>query len=233
VSDPLVSAIIPVFNGEEFLAEAVRSALDQTYTPLEVLVIDDGSTDAGREVAARFGGAVACICQPNRGTGAARNEGVRHARGSYLAFLDQDDLWLPDKIALQMAALAERPGLDGVFGMVRQFRGPRPDVLPPRPAAEDRAGYLPSALLIRRDSFLRAGPFGTDWTIGEWADWYARAVDAGLRMEPIERLVALRRLHPANKGKLTDRRVEYARLLKASLDRRRLARRAAGTSPTS
>ncbi len=226
---PLVSVIIPVFNGEAYVAEAVGSAFGQTYRPLEIIIIDDGSTDASRAVAVGFGAAVTVRCQSNRGTGEARNEGVRHARGSHLAFLDQDDVWLPDKIALQMAALAEQPALDGVFGMVRQFRGPRPAVQPGCPAPGDMPGFLPSALLIRRDAFARAGPFGTGWALGEWADWYARAVDAGLRMEVIDRLVALRRLHAANKGTRRERRGEYVRLLKASLDRRRLSRPSAGS----
>ena len=225
---PLVSVIIPVFNGADFLADAIQSVLAQTYRPMEIIVVDDGSTDASPEVARRFSAAIRYHAQPNRGTAAARNEGLRFAQGSHFAFLDQDDVWLPDKLADQMNALAESPWLDAVFGMVRQFRADEREESPPL------AGYLPSAMLIRRDAFQRVGPFGTGWIIGEWADWYARAGEVGLRMALLPRVVARRRLHAANKGLDRPARREYVRLLKASLDRRRAgrAREEADVRPT-
>ena len=90
-----VSAIIPVYNGATYLAEAIESVLAQTYPPLEVIVADDGSTDDSAAVAARFAPAVQVFSQPNTGCGAARNLGVRHARGTHFAFLDADDDWMP------------------------------------------------------------------------------------------------------------------------------------------
>ena len=112
---PLVSCIIPVFNGARFLGEAVDSILAQTYRPCEVIVVDDGSTDATGDVIAGYGERVVAVRQPNRGEAAARNAGVRAARGALVAFLDADDLWGPEKLTRQAAKLGEDPRIDLCF----------------------------------------------------------------------------------------------------------------------
>jgi len=96
-----ISVVIPVFNGERFLGEAIRSALSQTLPPHEVLVIDDGSTDGSAGLAESFGPPVRVIRQENRGEAAARNHGIEAAEGDWIAFLDSDDVWKPEKLALQ------------------------------------------------------------------------------------------------------------------------------------
>ncbi len=221
---PLISVIVPVYNGRRYLDAALASVQAQTHRPLEVIVVDDGSTDDSAAIAAAYPGA-RIVSQPNQGTAAARNHGVRLARGDCLAFLDQDDVWTRDKLAWQAAALAARPDLDMVFGQVRQFFSPdwdaadRPGLYCP---SEPLTGYLPSALLVRRAAFLAVGPFDTVWRMGEWAEWFTRARDHGLREWVVPHVVAWRRLHAGNKGLLDGAaRGEYARLLKASLDRRR------------
>lgn len=98
---PRISVVIPVFNGERFLGEAIRSALCQTLPPCEVIVVDDGSGDASAQVAASFGSLVQVIQQENRGEAAARNRGIAAAQGDWVAFLDCDDLWKPEKLARQ------------------------------------------------------------------------------------------------------------------------------------
>jgi glycosyltransferase involved in cell wall biosynthesis len=116
---PSISVVIPVHNGELYLAEAVDSALAQTHRPAEVVVVDDGSTDGTAEVAAGLGAAVRYVHQRNRGPGGAMNRGVALARGEYVAFLSADDVWEPEKLAGQMAALVADPSLDLVFGHVQ------------------------------------------------------------------------------------------------------------------
>lgn len=101
---PRVSTIIPAFNGERFIGQAIESALAQTYTNIEIIVVDDGSTDATREVVAQYAGRVAYLHQPNAGVAAARNRGIREAHGDFIALLDQDDVWRCDKIKIQVAA---------------------------------------------------------------------------------------------------------------------------------
>lgn len=103
-----VSAVIPVYNGEAYVSEAIQSVLDQTRAPIECIVIDDGSTDDTPSVVAGFGDAVIHVRQPQRGVSAARNHGTRIASGKLVGFLDHDDAWLPRKLELQVAALAER-----------------------------------------------------------------------------------------------------------------------------
>lgn len=109
MTSPLVSVIIPTYNRAHYIAASIQSALDQTYPHLEVIVIDDGSTDNTAEILTRFDDRVHCIKQVNQGVAAARNTGLAQVQGQYIAFLDSDDLWLPDKLEKQIAALEARP----------------------------------------------------------------------------------------------------------------------------
>lgn len=104
---PLVSAVVPVHNGERFLAAALDSVLFQDYEPLEVIVVDDGSTDRSAEVASSR--PVRLLRQENAGMAAARNAGIAHASGELVAFIDADDEWLPEAVARQAAVLAKEP----------------------------------------------------------------------------------------------------------------------------
>jgi glycosyltransferase involved in cell wall biosynthesis len=111
-----VSVVVPCFNGARFVAEAVRSALAQTHQDLEIVVVDDGSTDDSAAVVRGLGAPrVRIIAQANAGVSAARNRGAAAARGEYLAFLDQDDAWLPEKLERQLARFAERPAAGLVY----------------------------------------------------------------------------------------------------------------------
>lgn len=107
---PAISVVIPAYNAELFLADAIRSVLEQTVAPLEIIVVDDGSDDGTARVAQRFGERVRLIRQPNGGPSSARNSGVAAASGDWVAFLDADDAWLPEKLDRQAPLLAE-PGV--------------------------------------------------------------------------------------------------------------------------
>ncbi len=102
---PKVSAIIPVYNGQNYVAEAIESVLAQTHPASECLVIDDGSTDGTRDAVSRFGDAVRYVRQARSGVSAARNRGLQLAGGEFVAFLDHDDIWRADKLALQVEAI--------------------------------------------------------------------------------------------------------------------------------
>lgn len=106
---PLVSVIIPTFNRAGLLARAIDSVLSQTFASLELIVVDDGSTDATDALLARYGARLTVVRQPNRGVSAARNSGVARARGEWIALLDSDDEWLPDKLDRQVAYCAQHP----------------------------------------------------------------------------------------------------------------------------
>lgn len=222
-----VSVIIPAYQAESYVGEAIRSALDQTIVPVEVIVVDDGSTDGTAAVAEGFGGIVQVVRQANAGTAAARNHGVRLARGTHLAFLDADDIWTPTKLEVQLQAFAADPTLELVFGHVVQFRSPE---LPPRSVAlpDDadvpRVGHLAGTLLVRRETFDAIGPFAEDQQRGDFIDWFARALEQHRRILVLDEVTLRRRLHRSNLG-LTARSgpEEYARVLRRVLDRRRRA----------
>jgi glycosyltransferase involved in cell wall biosynthesis len=106
-----VSVIIPAYNYGRYLRDAIDSALAQTYPPLEVIVVDDGSTDETQSVVAAFGDRIRTMRQANAGVAVARNNGIQMARGEYIALLDSDDIWMPRKLELQMALFEADPAL--------------------------------------------------------------------------------------------------------------------------
>jgi glycosyltransferase involved in cell wall biosynthesis len=225
MNEPRISVIVPAYNSERYLGEALQSVLSQTRRPFEVIVVDDGSSDGTPSVASSFGDDVHYVRQPNGGIGAARNHGVDLAAGDYIAFLDADDVWEPDKLERQLAALEEEPQPDLVFGLVRQFVSPE---LPAEAKARLRCpdhsqpGYFAGAMLVSRAIFERVGPFATDLHVGEFIDWMARARELGWREEMLDAIVLRRRLHDTNQGvRHRDQMGDFAHVLKASLDRRR------------
>ncbi|NQT94640.1 MAG: glycosyltransferase [Lentisphaerae bacterium] len=112
--DPLVSVVIPVYNAARYVAQAVDSVLDQTYAPLQVIVVNDGSTDDTATVLEPYLDRIEYCRQENRGASASRNRGIELAKGKYIAFLDADDLWTPEKISRQVRVLEDNPQ----FGLV-------------------------------------------------------------------------------------------------------------------
>jgi glycosyltransferase involved in cell wall biosynthesis len=221
---PLVSVLIGVYNGAPYLQEAIESALTQTYEPLEVVVVDDGSTDGSGDIARSFR-EVRYERQERAGNGAARNAAVRLAAGGLLAFLDADDRFVPDKLVRQSALLEAKPELEAVFGHVREFVSPEltdDERASIRSPATRMPWPAPNLMLIRRESFERVGPFSESLAVGVTVDWYARALEAGLRSAMPAEIVLERRLHLANNGlRERDSRNQYLHVLKASLDRRR------------
>ncbi len=218
-----ISVIIPVYNGARYLAEAVGSVLAQTYLPDEIIVVDDGSTDESAAVARKYTPRIRLAQQPNLGAAAARNRGVELAQGALLAFLDADDLWLPDKLERQVAALAAAPYPDMVFGQVEQFCSS--DLAEETRFADvDRVmtGLHVGAMLIRTVTFKSVGLFRTDVRVGEFVDWYSRAVEAGVRGLVLPDLVMRRRLHADNLMRHTQNAAEeYLAILRDTLRRRR------------
>lgn len=220
----MISVIIPVYNGERYLRAALESVLGQTWQPLEVIVVDDGSTDQSAQVAKRFMPFVQYVQQANAGPGAARNLGVSMAQGAFFAFLDADDLWLPNKLERQAAYLQNHLSADMVFGQVEQFISPELafEQQPALPLQPIMTGMHVGAMLIRRQSFIRVGEFATTWAIGEFIDWYGRAQRLGLQSAILPELVMRRRLHATNLTRRTqDQRGDYLKILKARLDEKR------------
>lgn len=223
--DRLVSVIIPVFNGEKYLREAIESVLVQTYKHTEIVVIDDGSTDSSAEIARSYVPPIRYFFQPNSGLSAALNHGVKVAQGIIFAFLDSDDLWMRDKLTHQMAIFENNPDLDVVFGQIKQFFSPELDEnqrKKMRIPAEVMPGIFKGSMLVKRESFFRVGTFDTKWKVGDFICWYLKAVEEGLKSVVLDEVVTMRRIHENNMGiRQRESRNDYVRILKASLERRR------------
>jgi glycosyltransferase involved in cell wall biosynthesis len=222
-----ISVMIPVYNGEAHLGEAVESVLAQSYRPIEIVVVDDGSDDASGAVARRFGDAVRYHRQPRRGNGAARNQAVALATGELFMFLDADDRLVPDALERLAGVLERDPSLQAVYGHVREFVSPDLDaeaLARLRPPIDRIAGCLPTNMLMRRDAFLRVGEFATDLRVGVTVDWSARARELGIATILLDDVLFERRLHAGNNGvREREHRSHYLHVVKAALDRRRAA----------
>ncbi len=229
-----ISVVIPVYNCESYLNQAIQSVLAQTLPADEIIVVDDGSTDGSAAVAADYPESVQYRYQKNQGIGAARNYGVDQSHGEYLAFLDADDLWDKNKLKLQMTAFAAHPDLDMVFGHVCQFISP--DLSPKEQVMihlrnEIMPGMIAGTMLIKRNVFLSIGYFNVSLRIGEFVDWYARAQELKTHSMMLPEVILQRRLHQSNQG-ITQRsnQRDYLLVIKAALDRRRLSNSAKNQS---
>lgn len=222
----LASIIIPVYNYELYLAEAIQSALDQSFPDKEVIVVNDGSSDGSGAVAEGFGDAIKYFSQDRGGNGSARNLGARMSEGDYLSFLDADDRLYPTKVAREVALLEADPQLDGARSLVREF-------ISPEVSEEDRArvraahDVIPGLLhygTMRRAAFDRIGGFTTDLQLAVGVDFSARWADLGLNSQLVEEVLVERRLHGSNNwSRESTRRSDLAKAVKASLERRRKA----------
>jgi glycosyltransferase involved in cell wall biosynthesis len=217
-----ISVLIPCYNAGPYIGEALESALGQTRPPHEVIVIDDGSTDDGADVVRGFGARVRYDLQDRRGIAAARNRALAQASGDWIAFLDADDIWPENSLAVRAECVEADPAVDFVFGLTEEFldfEGVPGRLAPARrpPTAARVAG----AALVRKRLFDDHGGFDTSLTLGEMIDWVARITDAGARSVKVDALTLRRRIHGGN----TVRRevasqTDYLKVLRASLARR-------------
>lgn len=181
IDNPLVSVVIPTYNRAAFLSDAVESVLRQTFTNYEIIVVDDGSTDGTDSLIQGYGDRLKYVRQQNRGVSVARNEGVRVSRGEYIAFLDSDDIWTPDKLACQISFLSRFPECDLLFSPAWVVNA-NLDRTSSQPlfgglAVSDitlntlylRNIIIVITLLVRRDVFQAIGGFDPDIRYGE--DW--------------------------------------------------------------
>jgi glycosyltransferase involved in cell wall biosynthesis len=220
-----ISVIIPVYNTEKYLAQAIKSVLEQTVQPDEIIVIDDGSTDKSVEIARQFEPLVRIISQANKGAGSARNVGIQEASGDFLAFLDADDFWTENKLEIQLSYLQNNPETDMVFGIVEQFVSPElPDEHKRKLILEleKMQGFLAGTMLIKKTTFLKAGIFNVQLELGEFIDWFSRAKDMGLSYHVLDAVVLKRRIHTTNMGIYKKQHLkDYTSILRAALARKR------------
>lgn len=226
-----VSCIIPCYNAERFLGEAIESVIAQTLSPAEIIVIDDGSTDGSAAVAARYADRVKYLRQENAGPAAARNRGIELTHGNFVAFLDADDLWHPEKLERQAAKFTARPELEACVTHLTAFW--EVEVRHEQEALQGHArtrsslpGYVMQTMLARRSAFAKAGILNPALRFGEDTEWFIRARDEGVVLELMPDVLVFRRFHANN---LTRSRGNTAlksgilEMVQSSLERRRQA----------
>lgn len=200
MDSPLVSVIVPVYNGEFFLAGAIENIRRQDYNPAEIIVVNDGSTDNTKKIAGHFGNEITYVQQENRGPAAARNKGLGLAGGDVISFLDVDDLWSENKLSLQLARLAEDSSVEIVIGLSQ-----------PMKLQTDKDGkaifekwydpfcaLLLSAALFRKSVFEKVGLFDETLHYEEDTDWFMRAREVGVSMTIIHEVSLYYRRHKSN-----------------------------------
>jgi len=227
-----VSCIIPAFNAEPFVRQAIDSALGQTLAPCEVIVVDDESTDGTAATVAALPPPVRLLRQAHAGHRAARNLAVAAATGELLAFLDADDIWEPDKIERQVALLRSSPPATAVFAHAQNFwsggleaQGER---LRNEWIAQPFAALFPSTMLVPRALFVDVGGFDVTGTHGEVADWLERAKAAGTTVVVHPATLVRRRIHPTNMSRSATSRDDFL----SQLQRQLAAKRRAGGDPS-
>jgi glycosyltransferase involved in cell wall biosynthesis len=223
MSRPLISVIVPAYNAARLLPEAIASIRAQRWEPLEILVVDDGSTDETPAVTSALA-SVRVFRKPNGGAASARNFGLQEARGDWISFLDADDLWPPDKLACLAPRLEADPSLDVVTGRIEyvqmegalwldyRFEGP-----------DNTVSHIHlGAGLYRRRAFERIGSFDESLRVGDDQDWFLRAREAGLRILIVGGITLRYRLHGDNMTRgATAHSLELMEVVRRSLQRRR------------
>lgn len=215
-----VTVIIPLYQSALWIKEAIESIRAQTIPPERILVLDDGSTDAGPTIAGGMPD-VELIRRAHEGINATLAAGLALVQSEFVAFLDADDRWLPEKTASQSKFLSAHPSCDMVFGQTRRFRM--------TPEGEQTLDTLPAVMrqggLFRHSAFERVPYFTSDSGAHSFIDWHARAMEAGLLANTTAEVVFERRIHADNRSirHREDQRRSYLATIKAALDRRRSA----------
>lgn len=221
---PLVTAIIPVYNGELHVRTALESVFAQDYHPYEVIVVDDGSTDKSAEIVSEFKD-VKLIRQSNQGVAVARNVALENAQGEFIAFLDQDDMWTPNKMSVQVQYFLDHPEIQYTLTHQQFFLEPgttMPAWFREELYANPHPGHVPGTLMVRREVFDKIGNFETRYSHASDSDWLFRASKAELPMAVIPEMLLHRRIHAGNEsGKAKIALGELRRVVKDSIDAER------------
>ncbi|MCC5907090.1 MAG: glycosyltransferase family 2 protein [Balneolaceae bacterium] len=220
-----ISVIIPFYNTEKYLEQAIESVLRQSFKPIELILVNDGSTDQSENIAKKFEQETILLNQENKGAAAARNKGLKSAKGLYIAFLDADDYWKPNTLEYLLGKLLEDESLGMVFGRMNEFISPElgeNSGLKYRKDVHIKQGYMVGSALFHREVFDEVGLFDETLRAAEFIDWFGRAKDSGIQYETISQVVLYRRLHKKNQGREKQNHFKaYTKVLRAALARKK------------
>jgi len=221
MTHPLISVIIPVYNGERFIKDAIRSILNQGHDPIEILVVDDGSTDSTKQKVFDFGKEITYLYQENQGPGAARNTGLECAKGDFIGFLDCDDLWTEGRLDLILQRFEEDFSLDIVMGHIRS-ESIQDSIVIPENLLNPHIMPLFGSGLFKKSVFKKVGLIDASLRYSEDQDWFLRAKEKGVSISILTEVVLIRRIHSDNMTDGADwKKVNILKVLKKSIDRRR------------
>jgi glycosyltransferase involved in cell wall biosynthesis len=224
---PLIGCVIPAYNGERYLGEALNSLLAQTYPSLDIVVVDDGSTDGTAEIARSFGHLVRLVRQPNAGPAAAINRGFEEVRGEFIAVLAADDLCPADRFERQLERFRRRPELDISLGHLANFwvkeLAEEEGRFTGHRLSKPIPGHTVATMLARRSALEAVGYLDPGQRHAFSTEWFLRVQQHGLVVEMLDDILLHRRMHPENRSRLHAgrSRSEYLDLLKRSLDQQR------------
>jgi glycosyltransferase involved in cell wall biosynthesis len=197
-----VAVVVTAHDAERFIEEALRSALDQTVAPVEIVVVDDGSRDTTAAIADSLDPRVTVLRREHAGVGPSRNAGLAAVTSPWVALLDADDVWLPTKLERQLAAFADDPAREAVFTMFDEFVDPdRPPPSGTRPPRTAQSGSLSSGALLPRAAIDRIGRFPTGPS-ADWMAWWSHARALGVVEHTVPEVLYRRRIHSANNSLL-------------------------------
>lgn len=218
---PLISVVIPAFNAEKYLEEALESIIKQNYGLLEIILIDDGSTDKTAKIAQNFLNNITYIYQENSGPAVARNKGIKIAKGEYITFLDADDLWPSTTLKNQLKFLQKYPDSEIVLGRT-QFIKYDSDKLLFEKIGEPRFFLNLGSAIYHKSVFEQVGLLDENLTYSEDIDWFNRAREQNIKIIKHQEIVLFYRQHEHNmtNNKSTEE-LAIMKVLKKSLNRRR------------
>jgi len=196
---PFVSVIVPVFNGERFIRKVVENILSQDYPSLEIIMINDGSTDKTEEIIKELPLEIRYLSQKHFGPSAARNRGINEAMGEYIAFLDVDDLWPKENLRMLLKELSQDRDIDVVHGYAQLAHyNPVTDTYEYRGNPAESFPYYIGAALYRRTAFTKVGLFDPTLHYGEDTDWFTRAKELNVTIKRLEDVTLIVRRHGKN-----------------------------------
>ena len=223
MSNPLVSVIVTVQNGERYLTEALQSIIAQTYSNYEIILVNGDSHDKTEAIARSY--PLRYYQQSKPGLAHGRNTGILAAKGELIAFLDHDDIWMPHKLQRQVEHLYKEPESQGAIAHLKFFLEPNCSLRPgfkPESLYQPQIGYTPGTLLVRNKLFEQIGLFDPQYNIGCDADWFAKLKDRRILITILDEILLHKRLHDTNlSNNVSTSKRELFQVVQSSIQRQR------------